>query len=110
MNVTFNKKKEYDELIAPKVEELQRLCHIQKIPMFITVCVENDDKQTEYIKEMVSAATCGFELTDNQISKHVNVSLGFDTIQPSADATLNMEDIDIEYIEGNNEGEENDDE
>ena len=111
MNTTFNKKKEYGDLIADKVADLQRLCHMHKIPMFITLCVENNSKKTEYVKEMVSAATCGIELTDNQIAKHVNVSLGFDTIQPSADATLDMEDVDVDYIEDDSgEGEETDEE
>lgn len=108
MNATFAKKKEYEELIAPKVEELQRLCHIYKIPMFVTVCVGNNEHKTEYIKEMVSAATCGFELTDDQIAKHVNVSLGFDTIQPTVDSTLDMDDLEINYIENHGEGEEDD--
>lgn len=108
MSTIFNRQKEYDDLVREKINDLKKLCHMQKMPMFITVCTKNDEKGTVYEKEMVSAATCGCELFDNQIAKHVNVSLGFDTIQPSSEATLEMEDVDVNYIE--EEGEENDEE
>ena len=61
-----------------------------------------------YEKEMISAATCGYELADNQIAKHVNVTLGFDTVQSTPEMTLDMDDIGSGYIENNggNEDEE----
>ena len=108
MSTTFNKQKEYEDLVREKVNDLKKLCHIQRMPMFITICTKNDDKETVYEKEMVSAATCGHELFDNQIAKHVNVSLGFDTVQPSSEVTLEMDDMDVNYIK--EEEAENDDE
>lgn len=107
MKTNFDKRAEYTELISEKVMELKKLCHMQRMPMFITVCVANDASGTLYEKEMVSAATCGVDLADNQIAKHVNVSLGFDTIQPSSDTELEMEDVSVDYIE--EEGENKDD-
>ena len=71
--------------------------------MFITVCLENTETQSVYEKEMISSATCGYELTDDQIAKHVNVTLGFDTIQPSQELSIDMDDAYTEYIEGENE-------
>lgn len=96
---SFNKKNEYDSLIADKVMELKRLCHMYKMPMFVTVCVKNTESETEYEKEMISAVTCGYELTDNQITKHVNVSLGFDTVQPKPEETLEVDAFEGTYIE-----------
>ena len=107
MNTVFDKRNEYTALIADKVMEIKRLCHIHKIPMFITLCVENTESKSVYEKEMISAATCGHELTDDQIVKHVNVSLGFDTVQPSQELSIDMDDAYTEYIEGENK---NDDE
>ena len=106
MNTIFDKREAYKSLIAEKVIELKKLCHIQKIPMFITVCVANTEKSSVYEKEMISAATCGYELSDDQIAKHVNVSLGFDTIQPSSEMILDMDEVEISnYLD---EGEEED--
>lgn len=108
MTTLFDKRKEYEALVMEKVIELKRICHMEKIPMFITVCVENTANETIYEKEMVSAATCDYDLTDDQIAKHVNVSLGFDTLQPSVEDALNMDDMEFGYIE--EEGDETTDE
>lgn len=99
MTTPFNKREIYESLLEEKIIELKRLCHMEKIPMFITVCLENNENGTTYEKEMVSAATCDFDLADDQIAKHVNVSLGFDTIQPSVEEDFDMEDVDLEYVE-----------
>lgn len=103
MSTVFNKRDEYNSLIAEKVTEIKRLCHIHRIPMFITLCLENTESKSVYEKEMISSATCGCELSDDQIAKHVNVSLGFDTIQPSQELSIDMDDTYAEYIEGENE-------
>ena len=100
MSTVFNKKAEYNSLIADKVTEIKRLCHIHKIPMFITLCIENTDSKSVYEKEMISSATCGYELSDDQIVKHVNVSLGFDTISPTQELSIDMDDIYADHIEG----------
>ena len=106
MDTKFDKREDYDLLIAEKVAELKRLCHLQKIPMFITLCVANTDTEAVYKKEMISAATCGYELSDDQIAKHVNVSLGFDTVPPMSDRDSDTDEIEVDdYIE---EGEEDD--
>ena len=105
MNTIFNKRTEYESLIEEKVMELKKLCHIHRIPIFITVCVENTADKTLYEKEMISAATCGYEIADDQIAKHVNVTLGFDTIQPSSDMDIDMDDVGIDDLcEDDNEG------
>ena len=108
MSTPFNKNSEYKTILADKVMELKQLCHMYKIPMFVTVCVKNTEEKTIYEKEMISAATCGYELTDNQIAKHVNVTLGFDTVQSTPEMDFDMDDVGGDYIK-NNEGEFDDD-
>lgn len=100
MSTIFDKREAYDSLIVEKVTELKKLCHLQKIPMFITLCVANTETETVYQKDMISAATCGYELDDDQIAKHVNVSLGFDTVLPSSDMVSDMDEVEIDdYVE-----------
>lgn len=98
MTTNFNKRNVYEEKVKEKVIEIKKLCHLYKIPMFFTACLENSEKATVYEKEMVSASTCGYALTDDQIAKHVNVTLGFDTVQPSSETVLDMDDIEVNYI------------
>ena len=69
--------------------------------MFVTVCIKNTEDKTVYEKEMISAATCGYQLADNQIAKHINVTLGFDTVQSTPEMVLDMDDIGGDYIENN---------
>lgn len=109
MTPGFNKRMEYDSLLADKVTEIKKICHMHKIPMFITFCVENNAVESVYEKEMISSATCGFELTDDQIAKHVNVSLGFDTVQPTAALIMDADDFETNYLD-EEEGEYDDEE
>lgn len=104
----FDKRRVYKEQIEAKVIELKQLCHMQKIPMFITLCLGDDGKETFYEKEMVSPMTCNYKITDDQIAKHVNVTLGFDTIQPSSEIMLDMDEIEVNYIKESEEGENED--
>lgn len=101
MSTPFNKTNEYKTLVAEKIMELKQLCHMYKIPMFVTVCIKNTEDKTVYEKEMISAATCGYQLADNQIAKHINVTLGFDTVQSTPEMVLDMDDIGGDYIENN---------
>lgn len=110
MTTEFNKRAEFDALLSEKVSELKRICHMHKIPMFVTFCIENNEKESVYEKEMISCATCGFELTDDQIAKHVNVSLGFDTIQPTSALIMAIDDLEPSYLDEEEEGDYDDEE
>lgn len=93
MSNDFNKTDIYKEILEEKILEIKRLCHREKMPVFISVCVKNDENETIYEKEMVSAATCELKLKDDQIAKMVNVTLGFDTIQPTGVTEIEAEDL-----------------
>lgn len=93
MLTDFDKRDNYKDILEDKIMEIKRICHREKLPMFITVCVKNDESGTEYEKEMVSAATCNLSLKNDQIAKMVNVTLGFDTIQPTETLVVDSEDL-----------------
>lgn len=79
----FNKEEFYNEEIEKRIIELKQLCNREKIPFFVAVCVKNDKHGTEYKKDMLTAQICDVELKDDIVPKLVNVTLGFDIIQPT---------------------------
>lgn len=79
----FNKEAFYNEEIEKKIIELKQLCNRENLPFFVAVCVKNDKNETEYKKDMLTAQICEVELKDDIIPKLVNVTLGFDIIQPT---------------------------
>lgn len=87
----YDKRKTYDDIIAEKVNTLSALCYQNGIPVFISTAVANtEDGKTEYRNEYVSPEKAGVRLTDDQLSRHVNILNGFMTILPSK-----MDEIDI---------------
>lgn len=91
----FNKRKEYESQIEEKVEELKRLCNKANIPMFFAACLSNDEKETNYNVELLSPGVCGVKLTKDWFSRFVNVTMGFDTVAPSANISFDMDEINL---------------
>jgi len=88
----YDKRETYNAVIAEKVKELSALCYQHGIPVFISAAVANtDDGKTAYRNELVSAEKAGVSLTDDQISRHVNVLNGFETVLPSIMDEINMD-------------------
>lgn len=76
----YDKKKVYDEKIAPLVQSLIQACNEEKIPAFVTVAVRNTEDDTEYVSGMVSAFDSNIRLENDKFTKLVNVMNGFDTV------------------------------
>lgn len=76
----FNKEDVYKEQIEPLINELMKKCTIYNIPMFVTCCVSNNDKGSEYKNQAVTPDTHGLNLADDNIQKHIGLLLGFDVI------------------------------
>lgn len=76
----FDKTEEYNEEILDLVTKLRIACNRNKIPMFVSICVKNDENGTLYKNEMVGAASSGIKLNDDKLVKFVNVLNGFETI------------------------------
>ena len=82
--IEFNKENVYDKKIADAVKSLAALCYRCGVPMFFTAAVANtEDGKTEYRSEYVSAVKAQVTLLDDQLSKHVNVKNGFNTVMPT---------------------------
>lgn len=89
-NTVFDKTEFYSKEISDKVDELVRICTREKMPMFISICVKNDDKETEYKNDMVSAYPLEVHLKDDMIPRFVNILNGFVT-------TPKKDELEVEY-------------
>lgn len=89
----FDKTEEFDNEVLDLMVKLRIACNRNKIPMFISVCVKNDEAGSTYKNEMVGTTSAGLKLTDDKIVKFVNVLNGFDTIPHRDDSFDDFEEI-----------------
>lgn len=99
----FDRTEDYEKKIKPLLKDLNRLCVISGIPYFAAFGVKEQDGQTTYKNVVYSANSLNTKLSDDQISKHINVANGFDTVlhQPEIDFSMfdAMDDLDEPYLE-----------
>ena len=62
----YNKQKVYEEKIEPIINQLKLACNMEHLPMFVTVAVENNEKETVYRNDMIYAST-DIRLSDHRI-------------------------------------------
>lgn len=89
----FDKTKEYESEVMDLIVKLRIACNRCQIPMFVSVCIKNDEKGSVYKNEMVGTASSGIHLEDDKIIKFVNVLNGFDTVPKVDDIFETFEDI-----------------
>ncbi len=65
--IYYEKKKVFEEKIQPLLFQLKTICNAEKMPMFISVAVENSPSGTLYANDAVLAST-GVRLEDNRIA------------------------------------------
>ena len=76
----FDKTEEYESEIIDLITQLRISCNRNKIPMFVSICIKNDEHGSLYKNEMVGAASSGINLKDDKLVGFVNVINGFDTV------------------------------
>lgn len=79
----MNRKNVYNEHIESLVQEVKLSCYEHRIPMFFSAAICDEHGKTEYKNVMISPALVDTRLSDDRISKMVNVMNGFDTVPPS---------------------------
>lgn len=77
--MSFNKK-EHKEELKRRIQEFSNFCILNKIPMFLTACISDNGKSSEYVSEMISPDVLEPKLSDDRFPKFVNVGLGFETV------------------------------
>lgn len=76
----FTKSGKYDDEIKELVKRIKLICLKEKIPMFMSFAVEDDGKGTVYKNEMISQELVNQKLSDDKISKLVNIMNGFECV------------------------------
>jgi len=78
----YDEKKYYKEKVEPLITDLKIICQTKKLPMFVTVAVANNEKETEFENNMVMATT-GRHLTENKIAQAVLRLQDLNIVPPS---------------------------
>lgn len=87
----FDKTEEYESEIIDLVTQLRIACNRNKIPMFVSICIKNDENGTKYKNEMVGAASSGIKLNDDKLIKYVNVLNGFETVPKREEVEIDFD-------------------
>lgn len=90
----YSKKKEYDREIKELVKTLLLRCDKHKIPIFISLAVEDDGRDTKYVTEMLSAANLGVSLKKDNLVKFALVTSGFDVV-PERKAPIYEQELEV---------------
>lgn len=90
----YNRQQEYDQTIAPVVEQLLKACNRANIPVFVTACISNEHGRSEYRSKMLSASALGLELYSDTFVNHACVMRGFTTVPPSSVTEIEYETTD----------------
>ena len=73
------KGKNYDTLNS-LLHQLKKECQLCGYPMFVTVAIDDNGFDTNYITHTVSPAACNKELSNDRFTGLSNVMIGFDTV------------------------------
>lgn len=92
----FDKSKEFEKECRPILDRLRLMCSLYDIPFFWSACVKNNDKESVYENEIVGNASREINLKDDQISKHISVCMGFDTVPKKSDFSVDIDGNKIE--------------
>lgn len=94
----YDKKKEFDEFIKPKLTEIKKLCMIHDVPFFFTVCVKNDENDSLYMSDMYSGLAKGLNLTKDYFPNLAKVMVGFDTAMPHEKMIFEPDELNTDFI------------
>ena len=89
----FDQKEYYEKNVAGLVSRLKNICTVGKIPFYFTACVENTEKGSAYRSEGNLCGSGGFKLTDDRITKHLNIENGFRTVPALKEMEINMDEV-----------------
>lgn len=95
----FNHQDLYKKEIAPHVKAIKEVCAINRLPMYFTCAVENNENETIYKSDMVLSGT-DRDLIENRIGNAVLCAMGFEGSLPAE--VRGAIDILLEYIRQTN--------
>ena len=84
----YDRQELFKKHVQKKVEEINELCKTFGIVSFMSFCIKDNGKKTEYKNYICGSTSNGIKLADNQIRGHINVSNGFMTIPPTQEGSI----------------------
>lgn len=92
----YDRQELFKKHIQKKAEEINELCKTFGIVSFMSFCIKDNDKKTEYKNYICGSTSNGVHLADDQIRGHVNVANGFLTVPQTQETGMDdyMSDID----------------
>lgn len=92
----YNRENEYNEKIAPKLEEIKNLCIKHDIPYVMAFATGNDDEKTSYEMDGLMPGVKGMKLTENKLNEVFRIISGYS--QPG-NVDMDKEDLDDDFPE-----------
>ena len=118
----YDKNDVYEKKIAPLIQNLQLICNMEKMPMFVSVAVKNNKDGTQYRNNVVYASA-GITLKEKRIGELLLLLNGFEidlpddikrcmaqledyltTVQPDSRVDVNLTDDKISDMNALTEG------
>ena len=87
----YKSSKEVQNVITKKMNELLELCQIYKLPMFVSVAIENNSENTVYKNCMFGGRVHEIILSDDQIQNHILVANGFKAVPPREEIIMDFQ-------------------
>lgn len=72
----FSKKEIFTKEIKPKVEDLILECRKAGIPLFVSLCYENNEEKSNYFSSIVSPKILDVVLTEDYLSEYLKIARG----------------------------------
>ncbi len=93
----YDRTHDFENEVAPLLQELKRVCNINRIPMFVCVATKNTPEGATYKSDILSPAQFDLKLKENYFSDFLNILNGFATtyFQASGDQRSNEEYEDL---------------
>lgn len=90
-------KYDLDEATREKLDsamlQILQICQINRLPMFISVAVKNNEEETEYKSYVYSSTSNYVNLTNDQIRKHMLIANNYEAVPPREIISIDMEDF-----------------
>lgn len=87
----FDSTEEFETYVAPRIQELIRVCNQLKIPIFISSCYKNTAKESTYFTDLSGSRSLGFFLKDDYFPDYINIQNGFKTVLPREEEEIPMD-------------------
>lgn len=88
----FDKTENYNREIKRHLEQAYKMCVIYNIPFFASCCVMDDGERTKYENLVNGSVSNGIHLFDDHITRHINVSNGFETYLKDHGTSIDFDD------------------